>query len=51
MLNTSSFLFLILNIHMNQVTCGYFYEINTKYDKSRSLVKQICSELDANYNI
>ncbi|XP_060868106.1 uncharacterized protein LOC132943234 isoform X2 [Metopolophium dirhodum] len=30
---------------------NYFYEINTKYDKSCSLVKQICSELDANYNI
>jgi len=29
----------------------YFYEIHTKYDKSCSLVKQICSELDANYNI
>ncbi|KAF0706912.1 Uncharacterized protein FWK35_00032358, partial [Aphis craccivora] len=25
----------------------YFYEISTKYDKSCSLVKQICSELDS----
>lgn len=25
----------------------YFYEISTKYDKSCSLVRQICSELDS----
>jgi len=30
---------------------NYFYEINTKYDRSCSLIKQISSELDANYNI